>query len=76
MVSNIQIDPNICHGNPVIKGTRVLVSQIVGAMAGGDTVEDILEDYPGLTKADVYAALAFAGDLARFETSVYDVAPA
>jgi uncharacterized protein (DUF433 family) len=72
MISTIQIDPNICHGNPVIRGTRVLVSQIVGALAGGDTVEDILEDYPRLTREDVYAALAFAGDLARFETSAYD----
>ena len=76
MISTIQIDPNICHGNPVIRGTRVLVSQIIGAMAGGDTLEDILEDYPGLTRKDVYAALAFAGDLARFETFVYDEAMA
>jgi uncharacterized protein (DUF433 family) len=74
MVSSIQIDPNICHGNPVIRGTRVLVSQIVGALAGGDTVNDILQDYPRLTKEDVYAALAFAGDLARFETYTYDEA--
>jgi uncharacterized protein (DUF433 family) len=72
MVSNIQIDPNICHGNPVIRGTRVLVSQILGALAGGDTMDDILEDYPSLVRADIYAALAFAGELARFETSAYD----
>jgi len=76
MISSIQIDPNICHGNPVIRGTRVLVSQIVGALAGGDTMEDILKDYPRLTREDIYAALAFASELARFETSAYDKASA
>jgi uncharacterized protein (DUF433 family) len=72
MVSNIVIDPNICHGNPVIRGTRVLVSQILGALAGGDTVDNILEDYPGLTREDIYATLCFAGELVRFETSAYN----
>jgi uncharacterized protein (DUF433 family) len=48
----IQIHPEICHGKPVIRGTRVLVSVILGALAAGDSQEMILEDYPGLTKAD------------------------
>lgn len=73
MDNRIAIIPDVCHGNPVVRGTRVLVSQIVGALAGGDTVEDILADYPGLVRPDVYAALAFAGELARFETAPYDV---
>ena len=72
MEQRIDINPEVCHGNPVIKGTRVLVSQIVGALAGGDGIEAILEDYPGITKEDVYAALAFAGDLTRFEEAPYD----
>ena len=68
----IEIKPSVCHGNPVIKGTRIPVSLILGAMSGGDTIEDVLEDYPTLQTADVYAALAYAGKLASFEEAPYD----
>ena len=72
MTSSIDINPDICHGNPVIRGTRVTVAVIVGALGGGDSVEDVLSDYPGITRNDICAALAFAGNLARFETVAYD----
>jgi uncharacterized protein (DUF433 family) len=45
MHPRIQIEPNIWHGKPVIRGTRVLVSTILGSLSGGDTVDAILEDY-------------------------------
>ncbi|MDD3545567.1 MAG: DUF433 domain-containing protein [Kiritimatiellae bacterium] len=73
MSGRIAISPDVCHGNPVVKGTRIPVSQLVGALAGGDTVDEVLEDYPGVCREDVYAALAFAGELAQFETAPYDV---
>ena len=57
MNDHIEINPLICHGNPVIRGTRVLVSQILGALAGGDSIDMVLEDYPSLSSEDVYAAL-------------------
>ena len=57
MKDRIVIDPEICHGKPVIKGTRVLVSNILGALAGGDTIEQLLEDYPNISRDDVHAAL-------------------
>jgi uncharacterized protein (DUF433 family) len=56
----ISIDPRINHGKPSIKGTRVLVSVIVGSIAAGDTVERILGSWPQLTADDVTAALKFA----------------
>ena len=68
MKDRIVIDPEICHGKPVIKGTRVLVSNILGALAGGDTIEQILEDYPNISRDDVHAALLLGSDLANFET--------
>jgi len=71
MNDRIEIDANVCHGRPVIKGTRVLVSQLLGAMSGGDSVETVLSDYPNITFADILAAFAFAGNLAQFEESVY-----
>lgn len=71
MNSKIQIDPRICHGKPVIRGTRVLISTILGALSGGDTIEMILEDYPALTSQDISAALEFAGVLSNYQISDY-----
>lgn len=63
MNPRIEINPKVCHGKPVIRGTRVLVSTILGALGGGDAVAAVLEDYPSLTAEDVAAALEFAGRL-------------
>ncbi len=69
--SKITIDPEICHGKPVITGTRILVGNILGALASGETIEDVLEDYPNLKKEDIYEALAFGGELCNFENLPY-----
>ena len=61
----ISIDPNICHGKPCIKGTRIWVSLIVDNLASGSTEEEIIEAYPLLTKEDIKAALAYAAEMAR-----------
>jgi len=74
MNERIQIDPRVCHGKPVIRGTRVLVSTILGALGGGDSLADVLNDYPNITEKDVRAAFAFAGELSRFEEAPYEVA--
>ena len=54
-----------------MRGTRVLVSQILGALSGGDSIEDVLMDYPSLTSEDLSAVFAFAGSLAQFEDMPY-----
>lgn len=72
MNERIQIDPRICHGKPVIRGTRVLVSTILGALSGGDSAEMILEDYPIISAEDVAAALEFGGRLSDYQTSDYE----
>jgi uncharacterized protein (DUF433 family) len=72
MNERIEINPQICHGKPVIRGTRVMVSNILGALGAGDTIEQVLEDYPNITREDIQAAFAFAGDLARFEETPYE----
>jgi uncharacterized protein (DUF433 family) len=61
----ISIDPNICHGQACVKGTRIPVHQIVGMLANGDTVEDLLSEYPSLSREDIMACLAYAADLAE-----------
>ena len=73
MSPRISIDPAVCHGKPVIKGTRVLVSTLLGALAGGDSIETVLEDYPSVTRADISAALEFAKELSDYQTSSYDL---
>ena len=67
----IEINPAICHGRPVVRGTRVMVSQILGALSGGDTIEDVLADYPSLSPEDLPAVFSFAGMLAQFEDMPY-----
>lgn len=61
----ISFDPNICHGQPCIRGTRIQVWLVVGLLANGDTVEGILEAYPSLAREDVLAALSYAAEVTR-----------
>lgn len=72
MNPRIQINPEICHGKPVIRGTRVLVSTILGALSGGDTTGMVLQDYPSVSAEDVSAALEFAGRLSDYQVSDYE----
>lgn len=62
MNDRIVIDPGICHGKPVIRGTRMPVALVVGSLAGGMGFEEIEHEY-GLTREDILAALKFAGEL-------------
>jgi uncharacterized protein (DUF433 family) len=64
----VSIDPNVRHGAPCIRGTRVPVAVIVGSLADGMTDEEIRQAYPQLTSDDVRAALAYAAEAVRFET--------
>ena len=56
----IIVDPKICSGKPVIRGTRIMVRNILGMVAGGYTVDRILSAYPELTQEMVQAALKYA----------------
>lgn len=66
MNDRIVIDPKICHGKPVIRGTRLPVAIVVGSLAGGMTFDEVQRDY-GITTDDIRAALKFAGDLIERE---------
>jgi uncharacterized protein (DUF433 family) len=60
----IGVNPNVCHGKPCIKGTRVLVSVVLVEIAGGETLESIIKGYH-IDRDDIQAALYFAADLAQ-----------
>jgi uncharacterized protein (DUF433 family) len=62
MNDRIVIDPKVCHGKPVIRGTRTPVALIAGSLAGGMGFEEVAREY-GLTVDDIRAALKFAGKL-------------
>jgi uncharacterized protein (DUF433 family) len=67
MFERISINPNVCHGQACIKGTRIPVYLIVKMLANGDTIEELLEDYPSIAREDILACLAYAGALAEDE---------
>lgn len=59
MKSSITIDPDICNGKPIIAGTRISVQTVMEFLAAGDSIEEILEEYPSLSREDIYACLQF-----------------
>ena len=61
----ISVDPNICHGQACIAGTRVMVTVILDNLAAGLTVEEIAESYPSVSADAVKAALRYAAELAK-----------
>jgi uncharacterized protein (DUF433 family) len=63
----VTVDPDICHGKPTFKGTRVLVSDVLELLAAGEPVEKILKSYPSLTKEMIQEALEYAAKLVRGE---------
>ena len=67
MAKRISADPQICGGHACIQGTRVPVYVILDFLAAGNTIEEILAEYPQLTREDVLAAVEHAAMLAREE---------
>jgi len=65
MNERITIDPNVCHGQACIKGTRIPVHQIIAMLANGDTIEDLLKEFPSLKREDIIACLDYAASLAE-----------
>lgn len=60
MLDRITADPAIFGGKPIVRGMRISVELILSLLAPGDTVEVILDDYPGLVPEDIRACLAYA----------------
>jgi len=63
MKDRITLDPAICNGRPVVKGTRITVQTVMEFLAAGDSVADVLEEYPSLTREDVLACMEWASRL-------------
>jgi uncharacterized protein (DUF433 family) len=60
LLSRITVDPEICHGKPCIRGLRYPVESILEYLAGGDTIESLLGEFPDLEREDILACHEFA----------------
>ena len=65
LLSRITINPKICFGKPCIRGHRIWVSLILDFLAGGMSVEEVLEDYPDLNRDDILACIAYGAEMSR-----------
>lgn len=74
MNNRISISPDICNGRPVITGTRIAVQTILEFLGAGDTINDILEEYPSLIIEDVYACIQYASKLMANRYEVQELA--
>lgn len=72
MTERIAIDPDICNGKPVIRGTRIAVQTVLEFLAAGDSTEDVLEEYPSLKREDVQACIDYAS---RLMANHYSIVP-
>lgn len=59
LLNRVVVDPEVMGGKPIIRGTRIPVDQIIRLLGEGMSVENILEDYPHLSKKDIRAALLY-----------------
>ena len=73
MDHRITFDPKVCHGQACIKGTRIPVHQILRMLANGDTIEDLLQEYPSVTREDILACFDYAASLAEEQVTPLEV---
>ena len=65
--ARITADPDVCHGKPCIRGTRIMVSVVLDNLADGLSPDEIVEEYPPLTLDDIRVAISYAATLTREE---------
>lgn len=70
----IIIDPNVCNGLPIIEGTRITAQTVLEFLSAGDTIEDVLEEYPALRREDVLACLAYSARLMKHHFTLEAIA--
>lgn len=65
LLDRILVDRAICFGKPCIKGHRIWVSLVLDMLAAGESMADILQNYPGLVEEDIYACIAYGAEMSR-----------
>ena len=59
IISRITVDPNVCHGKPTIRGSRLMVATILELLSAEMTYDELIEDYPALQKEDIQACTLY-----------------
>ncbi|MBI3036188.1 DUF433 domain-containing protein [Candidatus Woesearchaeota archaeon] len=72
-MKRIVVDPKVMAGKPVVKGTRIPVDAILQRIAEGMTIDEILRDYPNITRDDIKAALEYSANVVRGEDIIPEV---
>jgi uncharacterized protein (DUF433 family) len=70
--NRLSSDPTICHGKVCIRGTRIMVSVILDNLSDGMAIDEIINEYPSLTREDILAAIQYAADLSRDQIIPFD----
>ena len=65
LLARISIDPEVCFGKPCIRGHRIWVSLVLDLLADGWTIEQLLDEYPGVEEADILACIAYGAETSR-----------
>jgi len=68
LLERITIDPEVCHGKPVIRGLRYPVESMLEYLAAGETIDELLAEFPDLERADLLACLQFAATALKLKT--------
>lgn len=63
LLARISIDPNVCFGKPCIRGHRIWVSRVLDLLSSGWTVQQLIEEYPGIEEVDVRACIAYRAEM-------------
>ena len=72
--NKITINPDICNGRPVIGSTRIAVQTILEFLGAGDSIDEILNEFPSLKKEDIYACIQYASKLMANRYEVQEIA--
>jgi uncharacterized protein (DUF433 family) len=70
METKIELNPEVCNGRPVIRGTRITVDTVLGYLSAGDSVEDVLQAHPRLLREDVLACIDYARRLSSARSTI------
>jgi uncharacterized protein (DUF433 family) len=66
-MNRIVLDPEVCNGKPIIKGTRITAQTVLEFLAAGDSIEDVLDEYPSLIREDVLECMKFSSELMKHQ---------
>ena len=69
-MNRIELNPEVCNGRPVVRGTRITVQTVLSYLTAGDSVDEVLRAHPTLSREDVLACLNYAQRLSEIHTTV------